>query len=133
MNIPSAIRKVYQGIAERNQMFRMFDRHGQRPNRFGGNASALYAGEWFEIIECEHDYVFEILPPLWIRDSMFAMREFLTESVKSVFFALRIDGVIRYFHANCDLSDRESVEAMRLAIIEGGNASREGNDPRRAP
>ncbi len=62
--------------------------------------------------------MFEILPPLWIRGSMFAMREFLTGSVTSVFFALRIDGNIRYFHGYCDLSDGRSVEAMRLAIIE---------------
>ncbi|TZG32330.1 DUF1419 domain-containing protein [Agrobacterium sp. B1(2019)] len=118
MSNPSAIRKVYQGIAERHQMFRMFDRHAKRPHRFDGDASALYAGEWFEIAEREHDYMFEILPPLWIRGSMFAMREFLTESVTSVFLALRIDGVIRFFHAYCDLSDGGSVEDMRLAIIE---------------
>lgn len=114
----SSVRNVYQGVADRHQMFRMFDRHAQRPNRFEGNASALYAGEWFEITEREHDYMFEILPPLWIRGSMFAMREFQTGSVTSVFFALRIDGNIRYFHGYCDLSDGGSVEAMRLAIIE---------------
>ncbi|AHG50257.1 hypothetical protein RLEG12_01225 (plasmid) [Rhizobium leguminosarum bv. trifolii CB782] len=118
MSTPSAIRKVYQGITERHQMFRLFDRHAQRPHRFEDDASPLYAGEWFEISEREHDYMFEILPPLWIRGSLFAMREFLTGSVTSVFFALRIDGVIRFFHAYCDLSDRGSVEAMRLAIIE---------------
>ncbi|QXC52474.1 DUF1419 domain-containing protein (plasmid) [Agrobacterium salinitolerans] len=118
MNTPSVIRRVYQGITERHQMFRMFDRHAQRPHRFEGDASALYAGEWFEITEREHDYMFEILPPLWIRGSMFAMREFLTGSVTSLFFALRIDGVIRYFHGYCDLSDPGSVEDMRLAIIE---------------
>lgn len=118
MSTPSAMRKVYQGITERHQMFRMFDRHAQSPNRFHGDASALYAGEWFEIAEREHDFMFEILPPLWIRGSMFAMREFLTESVTSVFLALRIDGVIRFFHAYCDLSDGGSVEDMRLAIIE---------------
>ncbi|TPP05056.1 DUF1419 domain-containing protein [Rhizobium glycinendophyticum] len=118
MNTPSAIRKVYQGITERHQMFRMFDRHAQRPNRFEGDVSSLYAGEWFEITEREHDYMFEILPPLWIRGSMFAMREFLTGSVTSVFFALRIDRTIRFFHGYCDLSEAGSVEAMRLAIIE---------------
>ncbi|WP_144578801.1 DUF1419 domain-containing protein [Agrobacterium sp. DE0009] len=118
MSTPSAIRKVYQGIAERHQMFRMLDRYAQRPHRFEGDASALYAGEWFKITESEHDYMFEILPPLWIRGSMFAIREFLTGSVTSVFFALRIDGVIRHFHGYCDLSDRGSVEDMRLAIIE---------------
>ncbi|NSL21614.1 DUF1419 domain-containing protein [Agrobacterium tumefaciens] len=118
MNTSSQIRKVYQGTADRHQMFRLFDRHAQRPNRFEGDASMLYAGEWFEITEREHDYMFEVLPPLWIRGSMFAMREFLTGSVTSVFFALRIDGVIRFFHGYCDLSDGGSVEEMRLAIIE---------------
>jgi hypothetical protein len=114
----SPIRKVFQGIADRWQMFRMFDRHVQRPGRFEDDAAPLYSGEWFEIAEAEHDYMFEILPPLWIRGSMFAMREFLTGSVTSVFFALRIDGVIRHFHGYCDLTDHGAIEQMRLAIIE---------------
>ncbi len=78
MNPSPATRKVFQGVASRQQMFRMFDRHAQRPNRWEGDAAPLYAGEWFEIAETEHDYMFEILPPLWIRGSMFAMREYLT-------------------------------------------------------
>jgi hypothetical protein len=118
MNPSPAIRKIFQGVASRQQMFRMFDRHAQRPNRWEGDASPLYAGEWFEIGEAEHDYMFEILPPLWIRGSMFAMREFLTGSVTSVFYALRIDGVTRHFHGYCDLSDKGAVERMRVAIIE---------------
>ncbi len=118
MNPSPAIRKVFQGVVSRQQMFRMFDRHAQRPNRWDDDASPLYAGEWFEIGEAEHDYMFEILPPLWIRGSMFAMREFQTGSVTSVFFALRIDGAIRHFHGYCDLSDRESAERMRVEIIE---------------
>jgi hypothetical protein len=99
-------------------MFRMFDRHAQRPNRWEGDATDLYAGEWFEIGEAEHDYMFELLPPLWIRGSMFAMCELLTGSVTSVFIALRIDDAIRYFHGYCDLSDVTTVERMRVAIIE---------------
>lgn len=114
----SPVRKVFQGVSTRQQMFSLFDRHAQRPNRWEDDAPALYAGEWFEIAEAEHDYMFELLPPLWIRGSMFAMREFLTASVTSVFFALRIDGVIRHFHGYCDLSDPGSTEAMRVAIIE---------------
>jgi len=117
MNPSSAIRKVFQGVASRQQMFRMFDRHAQRPNRWEDDAAPLYAGEWFEIAETEHDYMFEVLPPLWIRGSMFAMREYLTGSVTSVFFALRIDGVIRHFHGYCDLSDSRAAERMRVEII----------------
>lgn len=114
----SSIRKVYQGIADRHQMFRMFDRHVQRPSRWHCDDGALYRGEWFELGEREHDYMFEILPPLWIRGDMFAMREFLTGSITSVFFTLSIDGHIRHFHGYCDLADTGSTERMRAAIIE---------------
>ncbi|MEH7876306.1 DUF1419 domain-containing protein [Rhizobium laguerreae] len=117
--IPSpATTKVFQGVASRQQMFRMFDRHAERPKRWDGDAASFYSGEWFEIGETEHDYMFEVLPPLWIRGSTFAMREFMIGSVTSVFFALRMDAAIRYFHGYCDLSDKASVETMRVAIIE---------------
>ena len=118
MHPVSPIRKIFQGVADRRQMFRMFDRHAQRPNRWNADASALYAGEWFEIGERDHDHMFEILPPLWMRGDMFAMREFLTDSVTSVFFALTIDGEVRHFHGYCDLSDRGSPERMRAEIID---------------
>jgi hypothetical protein len=118
MNSTTAIRKVFEGVATRQQMFRLFDRHVRRPNRWEDDAISLYAGEWFEIGEAEHDYMFELLPPLWNRGPMFAMREFLTGSVTSVFFALRVDGTIRHFHGYCDLSDKDAVERMRIAIID---------------
>ncbi|MGX7743948.1 DUF1419 domain-containing protein [Rhodopseudomonas parapalustris] len=117
MNL-SSVRKVFQGVADRRQMFRMFDRHAQRPNRFGGDDGALYRGEWFEIGQVEHDYMFELLPPLWMRGDMFAMRECMTGSITSVFFSLPIDGRIRYFHGYCDLADGGSPASMRGAIVE---------------
>ncbi|MET4213888.1 DUF1419 domain-containing protein [Bradyrhizobium sp. LA2.1] len=113
----SPIRKVYQGIADRRQMFRMFDRHAQRPNR-SPDDGALYCGEWFEIGQAEHDYMFEILPPLWMRGDMFALCEFRTRSITSVFSALTIDGHPRTFHGYCDLSAKGSPDRMRAAIIE---------------
>lgn len=115
---PSPVRKVYQGAADRRQMFRMFDRHVQRPSRWEHDDSALYRGEWFEIGRTEYDTMLDILPPLWMRHDMFAMREFLTGSVTGVFFALAIDGCARHFHGYCDLSDRSSPERMRAAIVE---------------
>jgi hypothetical protein len=115
---PSPVRKVYQGAADRRQMFRMFDRHAQRPNRCERDDSALYRGEWFEIGRAEYDYMLDILPPLWMRHDMFAMREFLTGSVTSIFFKLKVDGRARYFHGYCDLSDRGSPDIMRAAIID---------------
>lgn len=114
----STIRKIYFGVADRRQMFRLFDRHAQRPNRWEHDDSALFAGEWFEIARTEHDYMLDLLPPLWMRGEMFAMREFLTESVTSVFYTLRIDGRTRYFHAYCDLAQSRSPVEMRDAIIE---------------
>ncbi len=114
----STIRKVFEGVADRRQMFRMFDRHAQRPNRWEGDDIALYRNEWFEVGEAEHNYMFEILPPLWMRGEMFAMREFLTGSLTSIFITLLIDGHIRHFHGYCDLADKGSPEGMRNAIIE---------------
>ena len=118
MTSHSPIRKVYFGVTDRRQMFRLFDRHAQRPDRPQSDGSALYAGEWFEIARAEHDYMLSVLPPLWMRGEMFAMREFLTGSVTSVFYTLRINGTMRYFHAYCDLADRHSPVVMRDAIVE---------------
>ncbi|WP_274857995.1 DUF1419 domain-containing protein [Sinorhizobium meliloti] len=98
-------------------MFRMFDRHAQRPNRWECDDSVLYRGEWFEIGEASHDYMFEILPQLWIKAEMFAMRECLTDSVTSIFFTLSIDGRIRRVHGYCDLADKGSPERMAGATI----------------
>ena len=114
----SPIRKIYFGVTDRHQMFRLFDRHAQRPNRWRSDGSALYTGEWFEIARPEHDYMLEILPPLWMRGEMFAMREFLTGSITSVFYTLSINGVTRFFHAYCDLADPRSPYEMRDAIVE---------------
>ena len=111
-------RKIFQGVAKRADMFRLFDRHRDRPNRFDGDQSGVYAGEWFEIDEISYSYMLDILPPLWMRGPIFAMREFMTGSVTSVFYAIRIDEAVRYFHTYCDLSDPASVEAMRTAIID---------------
>lgn len=118
MNPVSPIRKVFQGTANHQQMFRMFDRHAQRPDRFEADAGVLYAGEWFEVGRAEHDYMRDILPPLWMRGEMFALSEFLTDSITSVFYALRINGRIRYFHAYCNLAQARSPVDMRNAIVE---------------
>lgn len=117
MTLSTPIRKIYQGVADRCQLFRMFDRHAQRPNRWQDDAGPLYAGEWFEIARPEHDYMFDILPPLWMRGDMFAMREFLTGTITSILFTLAIDDRPRWFHAYCDLSDPSSPDRMKTAII----------------
>lgn len=114
----SLIRKIYFGIADRHQMFRLFDRHAQRPDRWQTDGAKLYAGEWFEISAAQHDYMLEILPPLRMRGEMFAMREFLTGSITSVFYTLSINSVTRFFHAYCDLSDPRAPCEMRDAIVE---------------
>lgn len=118
MNTPAPNRKIFEGVATRPQMFRLFDRHKQRPHRWQIDAAPLYSGEWFEIDETLYDYMLNILPPLWMRGPIFALHEFLNGSVTSVFFALRIDGKPRFFHGYCDLSDPNFVETMRAAIFE---------------
>ena len=111
------IRKVFEGVATRHEMYRMFNRHRGEPAYFAGEASHLFAGEWFEIAEREHDYMLELLPPLWMRAEMFALREFMTDDVTSIFFSLFIDGRKRFFHGYCDLSEKGSAQRMRDAII----------------
>ena len=118
MITPARTAKIFEGVATRAQMFRLFDRHNQSPDRWQIDAAPLYSGEWFEIDEALYNYMLDILPPLWMRGPIFALREFLSDSVTSIFFALRIDGRIRYFHGYCDLSDPGSVEGMRAAIFE---------------
>ncbi|CAN7642052.1 DUF1419 domain-containing protein [Rhizobium sp. LjRoot98] len=114
---PPTIRKVFEGVATRHEMYILFNRHCQSPfddNRIYGTRDV---GEWFEVSEADHDHMFEILPPLFYRGDMFAMRVFLAASVTSVFFALRIDDRSRWFHGYCDLGDRQSPVRMRAAII----------------
>ena len=86
--------------------------HVQPPSRRSGHGRGrgrhLFAGEWFEIAEAEHDYMLEILPPLCMRADMFAMREYMTASITSVLFNLSIDGFVRFFHGYCDLADHAS-------------------------
>ncbi|WP_454634974.1 DUF1419 domain-containing protein [Bradyrhizobium cenepequi] len=118
MHTLPTLRKIFQGVAARHEMYRMFNRHRGDPGWIAGDAAHLFAGEWFEIAEAEHDYMFEILPPLFLRGDLFALREFMTGSVTSIFFALAIDGRRRWFHGYCDLSDRDSPERMKAAIIE---------------
>ena len=114
-------RKVFQGVAKRADMFRMFGRYAKRPDRFGGNQSAPYAGEWFEIDEISYSYMLDILPPLWMRGPICAMREFLTGSITSVFYAIRIDDAVRYFHKlECFCFTRQTLapgEHRRMPVV----------------
>jgi hypothetical protein len=114
---PPAIRKVFEGVANRDEMYVLFNRNSQSPFDDDRLAGRRYVGEWFEITEADHDHMFEILPPLFIRGEMFAMREFQAASVTSVFFALKIDDRFRWFHGYCDLADHGSPDRMRAEIV----------------
>jgi hypothetical protein len=116
------IRKIFQGAANRQEMFACFNRHSQRPQR-AANDGALFAGEWLEIQPALYDYMLDMLPPYFMRNGMFAMMEFLTDSVTSVFFEININGTKRCYHGYCDLSDRWSPDRMRAVIIERESGS----------
>jgi Protein of unknown function (DUF1419) len=118
MQTSHLFRKVFQGVATRYQMFQIFNRHSEAPFGKPRHSGSIYAGEWFEISEADYDYMFEILPPLFVRGDLFAMREFQAGNVTSVFLALSIDSRSRWFHGYCDLSDKLSPERLRAAIIE---------------
>ena len=95
MHAVPSIRKIFQGVATRHEMYRMFNRHRGDPAYGAGDCAHLFAGEPDEIAEAEHDYMLNILPPLFMCADSFAMREFMTDSVTSIFFALVIDGKAR--------------------------------------
>lgn len=118
MHAVPQIRKVFQGVATRHETYRMLNRHRGDPAYGAGDCARLFAGEWFEIAEAEHDYMLNILPPLFMRGDMFAMREFMTDSVTSIFFSLVIDGKRRWFHGYCDLAAKGSPDRMKATIID---------------
>ena len=51
MHTSPTIRKVFEGVATRHEMYRMFNRHRGDPAMAEGEAQHLFAGEWFEIAE----------------------------------------------------------------------------------
>lgn len=53
MHISPTIRKVFEGVATRHEMHRMFNRHRGNPAMAKGEAGHLFAGEWFEIAESD--------------------------------------------------------------------------------
>lgn len=111
-------RKIFEGVASPFEFYAMMNRHNQAPFDEARLSGRLYAGEWFEITEADHERMFDILPPLLVRGDHFAMREFQAAQVTSVFFALKLDDRFRWFHTYCDLSDAGSISSMREAIVE---------------
>jgi hypothetical protein len=116
MNAHPPFRKVLDGVATREQMFRLFNRHSDNPD-FDPLSGTPYSGEWFEIQADQYHFMLGLLPPLFQRTGMFGISEYKAGNVTSVFFAIRIRGRERWFHGFCDLSDRHSPDTMRAAII----------------
>jgi hypothetical protein len=109
-------RKVFNGVATRQEMFRLFDHHRDDPD-FDPLSGAPYSSEWFEIEGADYHFMLGLLPPLFQRTGMFGLSEYKAGNVTSVFFAIRIRGRERFFHGFCDLTDRQSPDKMRAAII----------------
>ena len=116
MSTHPPFRKVFDGVATREQMFQLFNRHKDTPG-INPISGASYAGEYFEIAAEQYHFMLALLPPLFQRTGMFGMSEYKAAYVTSVFFAIRIRGRERWFHGFCDLSDKRSPDAMRAAII----------------
>lgn len=108
-------RKVFDGVATREEMFSLFNRHR---DDVGVDAlcGAIYAGEWFEILESEYRFMLALLPPLFQRTGMFGLSGYRSGYMTSVFFSIRIRGRERWFHGFCDLSNKNSPDVMRAAI-----------------
>jgi hypothetical protein len=116
MSIHPPFRKVFEGVATREQMFALFNRHSDTPG-VDPLSGMPYASEWFEISASEYHFMLGLLPPLFQRTGMFGMSEYKAGNVTSVFFSIRIRGRERWFHGFCDLSDKRSPDGMRAAII----------------
>ena len=116
MSIHPPFRKVFEGVATREQMFTLFNRHSDTPG-VDPLSGMPYASEWFEIQASEYHFMLGLLPPLFQRTGMFGMSEYKAGNVTSVFFAIRIRGRERWYHGFCDLTDKRSPDAMRAAII----------------
>jgi hypothetical protein len=116
MTTQPPFRKVFDGVATREEMFRLFNRHHDDP-AVDPLSGKPYAGEWFEIEAVDYHFMLGLLPPLFQRSGMFGMSEYKVGNVTSVFFAIRIRGRERFFHAFCDLGDKQSPDKMRAAII----------------
>lgn len=116
MSSHQPFRKIHSGIAAGEKMCALFNRHADLPieQRISGDT---YAGEWFEISQADYLNMLDVLPPLFMRSGMFGMSEFKAENVTSVLFEITIRGRRRWFHGYCDLSDRQSPDRMRAAII----------------
>jgi hypothetical protein len=112
------VRKVFEGVATRHEMYSLFNRHSQAPFDDDRSSGRHYAGEWFEVTEADYERMLDLLPPLFQNSDIFAMREFLAASVTSVFFSLPIDGRRRFFHGYCDLANKEMITVLRGAIID---------------
>jgi len=115
-------RKIFDGVATRKRMFELFNRIPDCTfeDRISGKA---YENQWFKIQRECHEYMLEILPPLFMRAGMFAMSELKAGFVGLVFFDIMIDGRSRWFTGYCNLGDRRSPDAMRAAIIEHEKAA----------
>ncbi len=116
MTIPPPFRKVFDGVATREEMFRLFNRHRDDPD-VDPVSGKPYSSEWFEIEPAQYHFMLGLLPPLFQRPGMFGLSEYKAGDVTSVFFAIRIRGRERFFHGFCDLGDRQSPDKMRAAII----------------
>lgn len=81
-------RKVLDGVATREEMFQLFNRHRDNPD-FDPLSGKPYSGEWFEIQEAQYHFMLGLLPPLFQRTGMFGMSEYKSGNVTSVFFAIR--------------------------------------------
>lgn len=111
-----AFRKVHNGIASREEMFLLFNRHCDTAG-IDPLSGAPYECEWFEVSASTYQFMLDLLPPLFQRAGMFGLSEYKAGYITSVFFEIRIRGRKRWFHGFCDLSDKHSPDAMRAAII----------------
>ncbi|MCG2841257.1 DUF1419 domain-containing protein [Sandaracinobacter sp. RS1-74] len=108
--------KIHDGIAGEGEFFQLLNMppEGSAEDLRSGKA---HAGRWFEITHDIHEEMFDRLPLRLMRHDMFAPSELVAGTVGSVYFEIVVHDRKRWFHGYCDLSDRNSPDTMRAAIL----------------
>lgn len=116
MSVHPPFCNVFDGAASPEQLSQMFNRHRDTPD-IDARSGEPYTDEWFEITASGYRFMLDLLPPLFQRTDMFGFSEFRAGYITSVFFAIRIRARGRRLPGFCDLSDKRSPDAMRIAIV----------------
>ncbi|MCP4561745.1 MAG: DUF1419 domain-containing protein [Bosea sp.] len=114
MTTDRPFRKIFPTPTGAQQMYQLLGLGEDPPIEQRLSDDTCSAG-WFEVTEDCYQFARMIWGPLFSRPGMFAVTK--RGTIASIFFEITVRGRRRWFHGYCDLSDPQSPERMRAAII----------------